>query len=97
MRKKSRELCEKHPSPIRNRLNRHPRDSALDLLVNLPVKVREVVSLIEKDGWRRVSSKGGHRQYKHPTKKGRVTISGQFKDDIHPKTLGSVLKQAGLE
>jgi predicted RNA binding protein YcfA (HicA-like mRNA interferase family) len=61
------------------------------------VKVRDVVSLIEKDGWFRVDSKGGHRQYKHSVKKGRVTISGHLKDDIHPKTLNSVLKQAGLK
>ena len=61
------------------------------------MKVRDVVSLIEKDGWFRIHSKGGHRQYKHAVKRGRVTICGHSKDNIHPKTLNSVLKQAGLK
>ncbi len=61
------------------------------------MKVRDVIRLIERDGWFRVKSKGGHRQYKHPIKRGRVTISGKESDDMPPGTLGSVLKQAGLE
>jgi predicted RNA binding protein YcfA (HicA-like mRNA interferase family) len=61
------------------------------------MKVREVVKQIERDGWRRVFSKGGHLQYKHPSRKGRVTVSGHPNDDLHPKTLRSILKQAGLE
>ena len=61
------------------------------------MKVRDAIALIEKDGWFRIDSKTGHRQYKHQSKKGRVTISGQTKDDLHPKTLNSVLKQAGLK
>jgi predicted RNA binding protein YcfA (HicA-like mRNA interferase family) len=61
------------------------------------MKVREVIALIEQDGWRRVRAKGGHRQYKHSSKKGRVTVSGHPSDELHPKTLSSVLKQAGLK
>jgi predicted RNA binding protein YcfA (HicA-like mRNA interferase family) len=61
------------------------------------MKVRHIISMIEKDGWRRVHAKGGHRQYKHPLKKGRVTILGHENDDVHPKTLNSILKQAGLK
>ena len=61
------------------------------------VKVRDLVVLVEKDGWYRVHSKGGHQQYKHPVKKGRVTISGHPRDDVHPKTLNSVLGQASLK
>jgi predicted RNA binding protein YcfA (HicA-like mRNA interferase family) len=61
------------------------------------IKVRQIISLIERDGWHRVFAKGGHRQYKHRTKKGRVTISGHMNDDVHPKTLNSILKQAGLK
>jgi len=61
------------------------------------MKVREIVYLIERDGWTRVHAKGGHRQYKHPSKKGRVTIAGHSNDDVHPKTLNSILKQAGLK
>jgi predicted RNA binding protein YcfA (HicA-like mRNA interferase family) len=38
-----------------------------------------------------------HRQYKHPSKPGRVTIAGHRNDDVDPKTLNSILKQAGLK
>lgn len=60
------------------------------------MKVREVIKLIEKDGWRLVVAEGSHRQYKHPTKPGRVTVAGHLREDVHPKTLKSVLAQAGL-
>ncbi len=60
------------------------------------MKVREVIALVEADGWYLVHIRGGHRQYKHPTKPGRVTVSGHRNDDIHPKTLNSILTQAGL-
>ena len=62
-----------------------------------PVKVREVIKLIEDDGWYLVRMKGDHRQYKHPVKKGLVTISGKLGDDIAKGTLNSILKQAGLK
>ena len=61
------------------------------------MKVREVIKLIERDGWYLVRVKGGHRQYKHPSKKELVTISGHLNDDIAKGTLNSVLKQAGLK
>jgi len=60
------------------------------------VKVREVIKLIEDDGWRFHCQKGSHQQYKHPTKPGRVTVSGHPSDDLHPKTLRSIFRQAGL-
>ena len=60
------------------------------------MKVRDVIALIEADGWYLVVTKGSHRQYKHPTKSGRVTIAGHPGDDIAPGTLNSVLKQAQL-
>jgi predicted RNA binding protein YcfA (HicA-like mRNA interferase family) len=63
----------------------------------VPTKVREAIRLIERDGWHQVKSKGGHRQFKHPTKPGRVTIAGQESDDLAPKTFESILKQAGLK
>lgn len=53
--------------------------------------------MIEADGWYLARSKGSHRQYKHPTKSGLVTISGNSSDDLAPGTLNSVLKQAGLK
>jgi len=61
------------------------------------MKVREVVKMIRADGWRHVATRGSHRQYKHPTKRGRVTIAGKPGDDVAPGTLNSVLKQAGLK
>ncbi|MDP9144029.1 MAG: type II toxin-antitoxin system HicA family toxin [Actinomycetota bacterium] len=60
------------------------------------MKVREVIALVEADGWVVVRTRGDHRQYKHPTKRGRVTIAGHPSDDVHPKTLQSILTQAGL-
>jgi predicted RNA binding protein YcfA (HicA-like mRNA interferase family) len=59
------------------------------------VKVREVIRLIRADGWRNVKAKGGHRQYQHPVKRGRVAIPGRPNDDLAPKTLESILKQVG--
>ncbi len=61
------------------------------------MKVRDVIKLIETDGWYRVATKGSHRQYKHPTKPGRVTIAGHPNDDLAPGTLHSILKQAQLK
>ncbi|MGC1274502.1 MAG: type II toxin-antitoxin system HicA family toxin [Planctomycetaceae bacterium] len=61
------------------------------------MKVREVLRLLREDGWYIVPSRGGHRQFKHPTKPGRVTVSGKPRDDLPPGTLGSILKQAGLK
>ena len=61
------------------------------------MKVRDVIKLIEADGWGLVSTRGSHRQFKHPFKKGRVTVAGKPDLDLHPKTLKSVLKQAGLK
>jgi predicted RNA binding protein YcfA (HicA-like mRNA interferase family) len=56
------------------------------------MKIRDVLRLIETDGWYLIGQEGSHRQYKHPLKKGRVTG-----DDLHPKTLTSLLRQAGLK
>ena len=61
------------------------------------MKVREVIRLIENDGWFLVRTKGDHRQYKHVRKHGLVTISGTTGRDMPPGTLNSVPKQAGLK
>jgi len=61
------------------------------------MKVRDVLKLLQRDGWYRVKSRSGHRQFKHPTKLGRVTVSGSLSDDLPPGTLKSVLRQAGLK
>ena len=61
------------------------------------MKVRDIIKLIEQDGWYHVDTKGSHRQYKHPTKRGRVTIAGHPNDDLAPGTLNSILKQSQLK
>jgi predicted RNA binding protein YcfA (HicA-like mRNA interferase family) len=61
------------------------------------MKVRDVIKMIEEDGWYLVTTRGSHRQYKHPTKTGRVTIAGNLSHDIAIGTLNSILKQARLK
>jgi predicted RNA binding protein YcfA (HicA-like mRNA interferase family) len=61
------------------------------------VKVREIIRLIEDDGWFLVATRGSHRQYKHAFKPGRVTVAGKPADDLAPGTLNSILKQSGLK
>jgi predicted RNA binding protein YcfA (HicA-like mRNA interferase family) len=61
------------------------------------VKVRELIALIESDGWVLVRTKGSHRQFQHPTKPGTVTVAGNPGIDVPPGTLNSVMKQAGLK
>lgn len=55
---------------------------------------REIIKRLQKEGWIRVNVEGSHHQYKHPIKKGRVTVIHP-KRDIHPKTLKSMFRQAG--
>jgi len=61
------------------------------------MRVRDVIKLIEADGWYLVRTRGSHRQFKHPFKKCLVTIAGKPNLDLNPKTLKSILKQAGLK
>jgi predicted RNA binding protein YcfA (HicA-like mRNA interferase family) len=61
------------------------------------MKVREVIRLIENDGWYLVRTKGSHRQFKHHQKPGTVTISGNPGKEMPPGTLNSVQKQARLK
>jgi predicted RNA binding protein YcfA (HicA-like mRNA interferase family) len=61
------------------------------------VKVRDVIRLIEAEGWQIVVTEGSHRQFKHAKKSGRVTVSGHPGDDMPKGTLASVLRQAGLK
>jgi len=61
------------------------------------MKIREIVDILLRDGWFLVNHEGSHRQYKHPSKKGRVTVAGHPGDDLAPGTLNSILKQAGLK
>ena len=61
------------------------------------MKVRDIIKMLEKDGWYLIAVKGSHMQYKHPLKRGRVTIAGKKNHDLAPGTLNSILKQAGLK
>lgn len=60
------------------------------------MKVKELVALVESDGWFQVRQAGSHRQFHHPVKPGTVTVAGKLSVDVPPGTLNSVLKQAGL-
>ncbi|MGH9943346.1 MAG: type II toxin-antitoxin system HicA family toxin [Pyrinomonadaceae bacterium] len=59
------------------------------------MKVKEVIDLLEADGWYLARIKGSHRQFKHPTKTG--TVAGKSNVDVPPGTLNSILKQSGLK
>ncbi len=61
------------------------------------MKVRDIMKMIEEAGWELVVTKGSHRQYKHPARKGRVTIAGHPSDDVAAGPLNSIVKQAGLK
>lgn len=57
---------------------------------------RGIIKAIKADGWREVGQSGSHKQFKHPTKKGRVTVPYP-KRDIHADTLPSIERQAGIK
>ena len=61
------------------------------------MKIRELIKLIEKDGWYYTKTRGSHRYFKHPTKKGKVTVSGKMGKDVPKGLLNRILKQAGLK
>jgi predicted RNA binding protein YcfA (HicA-like mRNA interferase family) len=64
---------------------------------HIRMKVKEILKLLEADGWYVARTKGSHRQLKHPNKRGTVTVAGKFSIDMPPGTLSSILKQAGLK
>jgi predicted RNA binding protein YcfA (HicA-like mRNA interferase family) len=61
------------------------------------MKVRDVLRLLSDEGWVQVAQKGSHRQFRHPTKPGKVTVAGAPSGDLPIGTLKSILRQAGLE
>jgi predicted RNA binding protein YcfA (HicA-like mRNA interferase family) len=60
------------------------------------MKVSELLRMLREDGWFLVATRGSHRQFKHPTKAGRVTVAGKLSHELAPGTLKSILKQSGL-
>lgn len=63
----------------------------------LAMKVRDVIGLLHEDRWLVVAQTGSHRQFKHPTKPGRVTVAGNLGHELAAGTLNSIRKQAGIE
>jgi len=61
------------------------------------LKVGELIRLLEDDGWRLARTRGSHRQYKHASKLGMVTVAGKPSLDIPPGTLNAILKQASIK
>jgi predicted RNA binding protein YcfA (HicA-like mRNA interferase family) len=61
------------------------------------MKVSEILRFLVEDGWFLVATRGSHRQFKHPTKTGRVTVPGKPSDELAPGTLSSIKKQAQLK
>jgi predicted RNA binding protein YcfA (HicA-like mRNA interferase family) len=61
------------------------------------MKVKDAIKLIEQDGWYLARTRGSHRQYKHSSKPGLVTVPGKPNDDLAPGTLNSILRQAGFK
>jgi predicted RNA binding protein YcfA (HicA-like mRNA interferase family) len=62
----------------------------------MPIKVREMIALLEADGWYPIRTRGSHRHFRHPTKPGTATIAGKPSDTLPPGTERSILKQAGI-
>ena len=61
-------------------------------------KVKEIIEMIEADGWFFSRQKGSHMQFRHLTKKGTVTVPYHGKnDDLEHSLVSSILKQAGLK
>jgi predicted RNA binding protein YcfA (HicA-like mRNA interferase family) len=61
------------------------------------LKHRDVIKLIEQDGWFWKRSKGSHNIYKHPTKPGTVVVAYHGAKDLPEGTVKSILRQAGLD
>ena len=63
----------------------------------MPIKVREVIQLLERNGWKEMRSKGSHRNFKHPTERFVITVPGATGKELAPGTLNAILKKAGLK
>jgi len=56
---------------------------------------RDLIRELEADGWRYIGATGSHHHFKHPVKPGKVTVPHPRRD-LHPKTVRSIYRQAGL-
>lgn len=58
-------------------------------------KVSEIMKMLKEDGWEISYQQGSHRQFKHPTKKGKVTVNKKPSETLSQEILNSIFKQAG--
>ena len=63
----------------------------------MPVKVQNFLEMLYADGWRLTRQTGSHRQLRHPTKSGTITVAGKPSIEVPPGTLNTILKRAGLK
>ncbi len=63
----------------------------------MPMKVRELIQLLEQNGWKEMRAKGSHRHFKHPTQPWLITVPGNQGKELAPGTLNAILKKAGLK
>jgi predicted RNA binding protein YcfA (HicA-like mRNA interferase family) len=61
------------------------------------MKIRDILKLVESDGWLLRKQEGSHRQFIHPVKRGKVTVAGHPSSEVDLKTRNSILKQAGIK
>ena len=69
----------------------------MSVLEETTMKVREVIERLEDAGWYAVRQRGSHRQFKHASRRGTVTVAGALSDTLAPGAARSILKQAGLD
>ena len=81
----------------RERKRTPPFRGHLGILISVVVSVRQLVRLLEEDGWVEVRQRGSHRQFRHPSESGMVNVAGKESADVPPGTLNSLVKQAGLK
>jgi predicted RNA binding protein YcfA (HicA-like mRNA interferase family) len=61
------------------------------------MKTRDILRLVQNDGWYQVAQRGSYRQFKHPTKRGRVTIAAHPSEEMDEGTRKSIFKQVGIK
>lgn len=66
-------------------------------VLRMPIKVSEMIKIVEADGWYLERVTGSHRQFRHPAKPGTTTIAGKPSTTLPPGTEKSILRQAGIE
>jgi predicted RNA binding protein YcfA (HicA-like mRNA interferase family) len=62
----------------------------------VPLKISEIILLLERDGWKLKRITGSHRHFTHPAKPGLVNVAAKPSATLKPKTESSILKQTGL-